>query len=93
MATRKKSSAARPKTAAPPTRQHYVRVNDPSGLRLYVTNAALREVPLALIQATVTTAVRKGTSGTLSSYSGRKKLTVRVIFDRGEAHVQLAKET
>lgn len=90
MATRKKSAGA--SSSAPPTRQHYVRVNDPSGLRLYVTNSALREIPLGLLQASVLSAAKKGTSGTLSSASGRKKFTVRVNFDRGEAHVQLAKE-
>lgn len=89
------TAKAKPATAKPPSKHHYVRVNGPTGLRLYVTNAALRDVPLALLQARVSDSISKvgGKTNAIATHSaGRKKFTVRVNFDRGEAHVQMSNE-
>lgn len=89
------STRAKP-AAPPPSKHHYVRVNGPTGLRLYVTNAALRNVPLALLHSRVSTSLMKAggkTNATVSHTAGKKKFTVRVNFDRGEAHVQMSNET
>lgn len=81
-------------TSAPPSKHHYVRVNGPSGLRVYVTNAALRDVPLTLLHERVSDAVLKsgGGAGTRSYKSRGTSFSVRVNYDRGEAHVQLTSE-
>lgn len=104
MATSKKKVSKRTSKAVergitrkPPSKNHYVRVNSPGSLRLYVTNAALREIPPSVVQSKVmdlalsaknATATRRYTAG-----GPGKTFTVRVNPGAGEAHVQLEKES
>lgn len=81
----------------PPSKHHYVRINSPAGMRVYVTNLALRELSPLLLQDAVTEALQKSgkkTPVTARFNAGRgKHFTVRVDPQKGETHVQLAKES